>query len=65
LNGNHSDKFTFFLYTSAMTNHFIILHPSRAVARAAVCPFRTVPNSDKKHRNTKIGWSSNTTNYIK
>jgi len=23
-----------------MSNNFIILHPSKAVARAAVCPFR-------------------------
>jgi len=48
-----------------MSNHFIISHPNKSVARASVCPFCTVPNSDKKRRKTKIGWSSNTTNYIK
>jgi len=53
-----------FLIYITMTNHFIILHPNKAVARPSVRSAR-VPNSNKKHRKTKIGSSSNTTNYIK
>jgi len=65
LNGNHNDSFTLFnLHQQCVITllfririKLLLVHPSvRSVG---------VPNSDKKHRKTKIGRASNTTNNIK
>jgi len=50
-----------------MSNHFIISHPNKNVARASVrlsVSYGFITRT-KKRRKTNIGWTGNTTNYIK
>ena len=65
LNGNHSDNFTFFnIHQQCLITLLFRILIRLLLERPSVRSVR-VPNSGKKHRKTKIGWSSNTTNYIK